>query len=54
MVSGWLRMVSGDFGWFQVVCCFSSYDNTAGYVTLKGKRPKLKKRISVYSKKIFH
>ena len=24
-VFGWLRMVSGGFGWFRVVCCFSSY-----------------------------
>ena len=22
---GWLRMVSGGFGFFWVVCCFSSY-----------------------------
>ena len=24
---GWLRMVLGDFGWFQVVCYFSSYED---------------------------
>ena len=23
---GWLQLVSGGFGWFRVVCCFSSYD----------------------------
>ena len=22
---GWFLLVEGDFGWFQVVCCFSSY-----------------------------
>ena len=22
----WLQMISGGFGWFRVVCCFSSYD----------------------------
>ena len=26
---GWLRMVSGGFGWFRVVYCFSSYDISA-------------------------
>ena len=23
---GLLRMISGGFGWFRVVCCFSSYE----------------------------
>ena len=25
VLGGWLQMVSGGFGWFRVVCCFSSY-----------------------------
>ena len=31
---GWFLLVEGDFGWFQVVCCFSSYINFTAYRTL--------------------
>ena len=30
----WFLLVEGDFGWFQVVFCFSSYVNFAVYRTL--------------------
>ena len=25
VLGGWFQLVSGGFGWFRVVCCFSSY-----------------------------
>ena len=25
---GWLLLIVGDFEWFQMVCCFSSYTNS--------------------------
>ena len=25
VVCGWLQEILGGFGWFRVVCCFSSY-----------------------------
>ena len=31
---GWFLLDEGDFGWFQVVCCFSSYINFTAYRTL--------------------
>ena len=31
---GWFLLVAGDFGWFQMVCYFSSYINFAAYRTL--------------------
>ena len=31
---GWFLLVEGDFGWFPVVCCFSSYINFTAYRTL--------------------
>ena len=31
---GWFLLVEGDFGWFQVVCCFSSYISVTAYRTL--------------------
>ena len=27
----WFLLVAGDIGWFQVVCCFSSYTNSTTY-----------------------
>ena len=27
----WFLLVAGDIGWFQVVCCFSSYMNLTTY-----------------------
>ena len=30
---GWFLLVEGDFGWFQVVCCFSSYISFTAYRT---------------------
>ena len=27
----WFLLVTGDIGWFQVVCCFSSYTNFTTY-----------------------
>ena len=29
--SGWFLLVEGDFRWFKVVCCFSSYTNVTAY-----------------------
>ena len=31
VVFGGLWLLSGDFRWFQVVCCFSSYTNFTEY-----------------------
>ena len=31
---GRFMLVEGDFGWFQVACCFSSYINFTAYRTL--------------------
>ena len=31
---GWFLLGEGDFGWFQVVCCFTSYINFTAYRTL--------------------
>ena len=31
---GWFLLVEGDFRWFQVVCCFSSYIDFTAYRTL--------------------
>ena len=35
---GWFLLVEGEFGWFRVVCCFSSYINFVAYRTLNSLR----------------
>ena len=48
---GRFQMVSGGFGWFQVVCCFSCYRSTAALVVAEGKLfRKLWKNEDLFSK----